>query len=60
MKCKYVYIEIFDESNNGYREFHFHNVKLENDETCVTLYDENNVLEFRCEIDKISSFMREK
>ena len=54
MKCKYVYVEI--EDNN----FHFHDVKIENDDEYLTIYDKNDILKFRCQIENILTFMREE
>ena len=54
MKCKYVYVEI--EDNN----FHFHDVKIENYDDYLTIYDKDGILKFRCHIDEIVNFMREE
>ena len=53
MNCKYVYVKI------ECHEFHFDDVKIENDDEYLTIYDKDGILEFRCQIDKIVRFMRE-
>lgn len=53
-KCKYVYVET--EDNN----FHFHDVKIENYDDYLTIYDKDGILKFRCHIDEIVNFMREE
>ena len=53
-KCKYVYFET--EDNN----FHFHDVKIENYDDYLTIYDKDGILKFRCHIDEIVNFMREE
>ena len=53
MNCKYVYVKI------ECHEFHFHDVKIENDDEYLTIYDKDGILKFRCQIDKIVTFMRE-
>ena len=54
VKCKYVYVET--EDNN----FHFHDVKIENYDDYLTIYDKDGILKFRCHIDEIINFMREE
>ena len=53
-KCKYVYVET--EDNN----FHFHDVRIENYNDYLTIYDKDGILKFRCHIDEIVNFMREE
>ena len=53
-KFKYVYVET--EDNN----FHFHDVKIENYDDYLTIYDKDGILKFRCHIDEIVNFMREE
>lgn len=53
-KCKYVYVET--EDNN----FHFHDVRIENYDDYLTIYDKDGILKFRCHIDEIVNFMREE
>ena len=53
-KCKYVYVET--EDNN----FHFHDVRIENYDYYLTIYDKDGILKFRCHIDEIVNFMREE
>ena len=53
-KFKYVYVET--EDNN----FHFHDVRIENYDDYLTIYDKDGILKFRCHIDEIVNFMREE
>ena len=54
MNCKYIYIGIED------HDFHLRDVKIENDDEYLTIYDKDGILKFRCQIDDIVSFMREE
>ena len=54
VKCKYVYVETEDNSH------HFHDVRIENYDDYLTIYDKNGLLKFRCQIDEIVNFTREE
>ena len=62
MVYKYVYVKTFnaDALDDEYNEFHFRDVKIESTDSFLTIYDKEGVLEFRCHINNIAEFMREK
>lgn len=62
MVYKYVYVKTFnvDTLDDECNEFHFRDVKIESTDSFLTIYDKDGVLEFRCLINNIAEFIREK